>query len=189
MVEHESEKLGVVGSNPTLTTTSFLQGTHTLQTFKQLAEAIRGGLRPTVQFYSKVEDLESYPENNMRATITGVEDSHDGVIKLRVSYAKYDEYNKQFESHNYYDRSGRACLNAREAGNYKVEDELYVMGDDRVETYMKIISDELQEKYRAQVLQPGATMITYVEWLEQQLRSYRQRMANHDKLVEMLTRQ
>lgn len=82
MVEHESEKLGVVGSNPTLTTTSFSQGTHTLQTFKQLAEAIRGGLRPTVQFYSKVEDLESYPENNMRATITGVEDSHDKLVEM-----------------------------------------------------------------------------------------------------------
>lgn len=82
-----------------------------------------------IEFNEGVNDLETYPEPRMRATITSASMDHDNVVKLYVDYSKYDTYNKQFESSNYFDKSGCAVLTARQAGQYKERDTIYVMGD------------------------------------------------------------
>ena len=68
-----------------------------MKTIYQLAESIIEGSRPEVQFTKKIEDCESYPEGNMRATIIGAEFDHDGVVKLQFDYSKFDEMNKAHE--------------------------------------------------------------------------------------------
>lgn len=80
-----------------------------------------------IEFNKKVEDLEAYPEKGMRATVLSCDVSREDedLIKVTVSYAKFDEYNKQFESSNYYDKDGNPVLNARQAGVYKETETLY----------------------------------------------------------------
>lgn len=83
-----------------------------------------------IQFTHKIEDLEDYAEDRMRATITGIKkwdgDNADACHEISIDYSKFDEYNRQFESYNYWDKLGNATLNAREAGYYTVKDTLYL---------------------------------------------------------------
>lgn len=136
--------------------------------FKELSQALpdmtaRGPV--VVEFTKGVGDLECYPEKGMRATIVGIlEDSDRDVLKLRVSYEKFDEFNKAFESHNYFDRAGQPVLTAREAGYYHVEETIYVMADDDVDKYMKILSNGSSSLYDAYVA--AKPDISYTLWLE-----------------------
>lgn len=121
-----------------------------------------------VEFTSKIHDLETYAEPCMRATLKGVRDDHDGVLRLQVSYEKYDEYNKQFESHNYWgvlskgQEPSAAQYTARETGWYKVEDHIYVMDTDDVSTYLVILDST--PLYDAWVANNNG--LSYVAWLE-----------------------
>ena len=93
--------------------------------YSEIVERLKTG--PFSVTYTKgIEEQEGYGEPNMRATVTAVEsvDSY-GTIKVRVSYKDFEQYNRAFESSNYYDKQGRACLNARQAGFYKEEENIY----------------------------------------------------------------
>lgn len=83
-----------------------------------------------VEFKSGVEDLEGYAEKGMRATIMSIKKSgsDDDVCVIEFDFTQFDEYNKQFESSNYYDKKNndKACLNAREAGCYKLHEKYYL---------------------------------------------------------------
>lgn len=121
-----------------------------------------------VEFTSKTHDLETYAEPCMRATLKGVRDDHDGVLRLQISYEKYDEYNEQFESHNYWGVLSKgqdpaaAQYTARETGWYKVEDHIYVMDTDEVSKYMVILNpNPLYDEWAA-----GLKEVSYVQWLE-----------------------
>ena len=122
-----------------------------------------------VQFTKKIEDTEWYAEDKMRGTITSVHvqdsDPLDPVIKFGVSFAKFDEYNKRFESSNYYDNSGNPCLTARESNFYEVEDSVY-LGRDYAEcfTVLDTGTEALLRMFATdKASQPN---ISYVEWLE-----------------------
>ena len=128
--------------------------------------AVRGSI--DVEFTKGVEDMEGYPELGMRATILNAVDQHDDVMKIRVSYEKYDEFNKQFEGHNYWgvERNGQdpasATYTARETGWYKVEEDLYVMADDDVSRTMTLLSNSnLYDTWNN-----GNKELSYVLWLE-----------------------
>jgi len=86
----------------------------------------------TIQFLPAIDDFESYAEFNMRAVVTRIvpmytddPDPKGHVYKVFVDYSKFDKYNEQFESSNYYDKNGSPVLNARQAGFYSVEDVIY----------------------------------------------------------------
>lgn len=86
----------------------------------------------TVQFTSKIEDMEAYPEKGMRARIVSIDeedthmsDLHDHIYKITFDYSEFDEFNKSLESANYYDGKGVACLTAREAGMYDEQETIY----------------------------------------------------------------
>lgn len=120
----------------------------------------------TVEFVQGVEDLECYPEMGMRATLVSiVEDRGDSdVLLLRVNYETYDEFNKPFESHNYFDRAGQPVLTAREAGFYHVEETIYMMATDKMDKYFRILDNGSNALYTAYRL--AAPGISYTLWLE-----------------------
>lgn len=136
--------------------------------FTELANLLHNGATIDVECREKCEDLESYPEAGMRLTVTGAHEDRDGVINLEVSYAKYEEVNQTFESHNYYDKNSVACLNARQAGHYKVNDTLYVMNTDNPNDYFIPLEDSANRWIRA-YLRNRHTDETYVAYLERTL--------------------
>lgn len=129
----------------------------------------------TIQFTSKIEDMEAYPEKGMRARIVSIDeqdthmvDLHDHLYKITFDYSEFDEFNKSLESSNYYDRNGVACLTAREAGMY-APDELIYFGSPKLwpfEDYFTTL-DVRQNALLVRFKESGAT--NYVEWLESQI--------------------
>ena len=84
----------------------------------------------TVMFTQRVADCEVYAEPFMKARILNMTSEHDGeVVCLDVDFSEFAEYNKQFESFNYYDADGVARLNAHEAGCYTARDSIYIDGE------------------------------------------------------------
>lgn len=120
-----------------------------------------------VEFVKGAADyVEAYPEGGMRATILDIHVDEPDVLFLRVSYAAFDEYNKAYESSNFYDKDGQPTLTAREANCYTLNENLYVMGADRINrlfTLMGVTVSKLHEQYKAECGDKG---ITYVQWLE-----------------------
>ena len=86
-----------------------------------------------IQFNSDIDDFETYAEGGMKARVIGVipkytslPDPQEHVYILHIDYSEFDEYNKQFETYNYYDKNGDPILNARQAGFYNVNDTIYM---------------------------------------------------------------
>ena len=126
----------------------------------------------TIQFEEKAEDLECYPEKNMRAKVLSVKlsnpspDPHNVVYAVKVDYTDFDDFNRQFETANYYDKNQKPTLNARDAGYYTPVETLYL--SDEVyglwNEIFKIVGDKankLVETYNAE-----APNMSYIEWLE-----------------------
>lgn len=141
-----------------------------------------------VEFTKNILDLEGYPEPGMRATIIAVTTGgQDDVVKVRVSYEKYDDFNQQFESHNYWGVLARdqdpsaAEYTARETGWYKVEDVIYVMADDDVSNYMTILEpNEMFETWNASLKE-----VSYVTWLENRVRLLEKQLNSVDSLTQL----
>lgn len=139
--------------------------------FKEFNQMINDGLRPVVTGQKKVEDLENYMEPGMRARVIGSVLQHDDVVKLKLDFTEFDEFNKQFESANYYDRGGQPVLTAREAGHYTQKMDCYVMASDDMEGYMTVTESgalALMKEYK-----DSEPHCTYVEWLETQVQELR----------------
>lgn len=118
-----------------------------------------------VEFINDVSVLESYPEKGMRGTIIDIVENETDVLRMVVDYSDFDEYNKAFESHDYFNDAGKPCLTAREAGYYHVEETIYVMAGDNISNYIAIIGDERTNLY-TRYLETG-TEQPYVQWLEE----------------------
>jgi hypothetical protein len=127
----------------------------------------------TIQFTEKALDLECYPEAGMRAKVVSAilsEDSKDPynrVFKVVINFEQFDEFNRQFESANYFDKSQRPTLTAREAGFYKQVDTLYL--SDEVYGPWSDIFTVVGEKAKALFASYVASKVdmSYVEWLEE----------------------
>jgi hypothetical protein len=132
--------------------------------FKDLDHMLSAGIHPVVTCQKKIEDLENYAEPGMRARIIGSTLQHDDVVKLKLDFTDFDEYNKQFESANYFDRTGNPVLTAREAGLYTKVMDCYVMAYEEMEAFMTVTESAslaLMNEYKASEFK-GA----YAEWLE-----------------------
>lgn len=135
-------------------------------TGKELAQLVRDGIRPVVTFGKSVEDQESYLEAGMRGRLVGVlRDEHE-YISLAVDLTEFDDFNRQYEKANYYDKSGVARLTAREAGFYKPTESVYMGPDDEVEVLVIEDADALKLYARYQTERGGKS---YVQWLEQRV--------------------
>lgn len=116
-----------------------------------------------IEFLAGVDNLEDYAEPNMRARVIGWSDMGDGCIVVSLDYSDFDEYNKKFESRNYFDRNGTPCLSAREAGYYKVKDHIF-MEASTVDDIIRCIDDrytKLHRLYKSSVFDGN-----YSDWLE-----------------------
>ena len=134
-----------------------------------IIEQLQAMIGKDIEFYGKIDDYEYYAEAGMRATITDVtvqnSNPKDMVIKVGVSFVDFDEYNKKYESSNYYNDEGKPKWTAREAGFYEVVG--YFYAGNNVHDVLKLAdpaSRKLFDLFSAdKVSQPN---ITYVEWLE-----------------------
>jgi hypothetical protein len=128
-----------------------------------------------VQFTSKIEEMEAYPENSMRARIVSIvekdtdnADVHEHMYKITFDYSDFDEFNAALEAPNYYNKDGVACLTAREANMYKKQELIY-FGSPTLwpfENYFTVLGEK-SNALIARFKESGAT--NYVEWLESQI--------------------
>jgi hypothetical protein len=129
----------------------------------------------TIQFTPKIEEMEAYPENGMRARIVSIDeenthryDVEDHLYKIKFDYSEFDDFNNELEKSNYYDRNGNACLTARQANMYEPQEVIY-FGSPKLwpfEDYFTILgprSNELLKRFN----ESGST--NYIEWLESQI--------------------
>lgn len=135
---------------------------------KELLTYFKDGAPIDVTFTKNVEDLEGFPQENMRARITSARRDMDDVIALEFDYGPYEDYNRPFESSKYYDKRGQAVLTAREAGKYQVKVTHYFDPDSPFGFYfVKVHGNQLRnlELYNEE-RRPHQT---YVDWLEERL--------------------
>jgi len=128
-----------------------------------------------VTFTPKIEDMESYAEGGMRALVVGIDatdtrspDKHEHIYKIMFDFSEFDEFNRRFESSNYYDKNGSPTLNAREAGYYKEQEAIY-FGSPEIwpfEDYF-VLADAAQTELLDRFKESGET--DYVSWLEAQV--------------------
>ncbi len=135
-------------------------------TGKELAALVMDGICPVVTFTKRVEDQESYLEGGMRGRLIAVMRNEEEYISLAVDLTEFDDFNRQYEKANYYDKSGVARLTAREAGFYKPVESVYVGPADEVDVLQieDAASLKLYERYQA-----DSDGKSYVQWLEQKL--------------------
>jgi hypothetical protein len=129
----------------------------------------------TIQFTSKIEDMEAYPEKGMRARIVSISpdkvkssDLRDHVYKIVFDYTEFDQFNATLEASNYYDRNGVACLTARQANMYEPQETIYFGSPELwpFEDYFILLNDR-QCNLIARFKESGEP--NYVEWLENQI--------------------
>jgi hypothetical protein len=124
-----------------------------------------------VQFTPEADILEDYPEAGMRGVITKINVNHDRgydrdtVLIVEVDHTDFDEFNKPFESSNYYNGKQVPCLTAREAGLYSAKTRYYMSpfhlptGPEAMMTLVDSASaklhDEFQKSGRTKVLAVG----------------------------------
>lgn len=128
----------------------------------EFANLIKDGLKPVVLFNKRIEDQEGYLEKGMRGRIIGIEKEDNDTFSFKVDFQEFEDFNKQFESSNYYDEKGNPTLTAREAGYYKPQDTVWA--DIGYEVPWEVEEDyrlKLYNKYKAS---PEGK--TYVQWLE-----------------------
>ncbi len=140
-----------------------------MQTIQDLIQRVTSGAQPIVTFKAGIGDKESYAETGMRARLLGVGEERDGVVKLRFDFEAFDGHNLPLESRNYYDRSGVACLTAREAGYYKPQEDLYFDREEQLDTLMTVEDVGAERVYAA--YKAEASPLSYVAWLEHKLMS------------------
>jgi len=133
-------------------------------TGEQIAQLVKDGVHPVVTFKAPILDKEGYLEAGMRGRLVAVSNEHDDMFKLHVDLSEFDEFNRQFESANYYDKDRVPRLTARESGFYKEpKDEVYVGNDEEVD-FCEVEEPNrlgLYEAYRK-----TAAALSYVQWLE-----------------------
>lgn len=126
----------------------------------------------TIEFLVGIEDFECYPEKNMRARIISIserdtksKDLYDHLYTITFDYSEFDDYNKAFESSNYWDKNGDASLTAREAGIYEVKEKIHFGAPELwpFEDYFKLLDpavEELVNRFKQ------SNSSNYIEWLE-----------------------
>lgn len=126
---------------------------------------IRNGHRPVVTFQKGVEDQEGYLEPGMRGRIVAVAVEDDDLLSFTIDLAEFDGFNAAFESSNYFDKSGRPCLTAREAGRYKPNESFWGGRSDELPMILEASGRlDLFTKY-----QSANAGVSYVQWLEDQV--------------------
>ena len=139
-------------------------------TIKEFADLVLDGVHPVVEFRKGIEEIESYAEAGMRGRATGICDDPDGDVRIQVDFTEFEEFNKQFEMPNYYDKMGFPSLTAHEAGLYKPTDAYYFYPKEDAEKYFTVVEDASLKLYNMYKQEPRS--ISYVQWIEEMASAY-----------------
>lgn len=136
----------------------------------ELLALLKEGQKPIVTFKPGIEDVEGYPEVGMRAQLVGCPEvnTSDNTLKLTFDFSAFDDFNRPFESANYYGSNRQPNLTAREAGYYSEQESFYFMLDEDVE-HNFVLDDTESLRLYAEYRKSGFSG-TYVQWLEQIVR-------------------
>jgi len=137
---------------------------------KDLQQLLAAGAPIAVEFGPRIEDAEAYPEPGMRAMAKRYSQNEPDVCRVMFDFAPFDDHNKAFEKANYYDHFGEPTLTAREAGQYKPEDDVYLTPTDEMSPWFSVLptaSLALFTEY-LKAKESGAAL-PYVGWLEAQV--------------------
>lgn len=131
-----------------------------------LNQMIIDGLRPVVVFKKSIGDLETYCEGGMKARIINCKKAgpFSGSYELVFSFEEFDEFNKGFETSNYFDGNGVPCLTARESGLYTPVDSVFFAEDDDWSFYFEILDEQKMKLFKG--YSESGDCVTYLEWLE-----------------------
>ena len=142
-------------------------------TFAELIKNIHNYTDLVIEFKKDVDAWAQYPEANMRAQITNgrLDYNEDEVGRITFDYTKFDDFNKQFESSDYYDKNQVhknqvPCLTARQAGLYNPVDTIYILLTDDPNKFMNVVS---VSQYYEQYLANRTDKQSYVNFLETRL--------------------
>lgn len=128
-----------------------------------------------IVFTKRIEEMEAYPEQGMRARITRIDpedtdsdDLKDHVYRIEFDYSEYDNFNRLLETANYYGRGSIPDKTAREAGHYETVETIYFGSPELYpfEDYFCLAS-KLHKKLHEQFAASGED--DYVSWLENQV--------------------
>jgi hypothetical protein len=137
-------------------------------TIAQLAEMLRNGAKIPVTCKKPIEDNECYAEGGMRAVLVQASaDGHD-ISRITLDFEPYDEFNKSFETANYFDKNRNATLTAREHGSYKHREVYYFESNSKASDIFEPI-EEAQYQLMSEYLSTATGGQSYVSWLEQQV--------------------
>ena len=131
---------------------------------KEFSEMVRSGVYPVITFRKGIEDSEGYAEAGMRAKVISAVIKHDDCVLITVDFSQFDEFNKSYESSNYYDKNGNAVWTARQAEQYKVVDSWYLDASTEFSHYAEVTNSDSLKLF--QEFSESNTDKTYVEWLE-----------------------
>lgn len=136
-------------------------------TFSQLGTVLEQGKQLAVICKKRVEDLEGYAECHMRAILSAltVQRHDDDVAAVTLDFEQFDDFNKKFESRNYFDKQGNPTLTAREKGEYEVREDYYVMATDLVAEFFTLLGEQ-QVQLMAEFSENATPRESYVAWLE-----------------------
>jgi hypothetical protein len=138
-----------------------------------LKQQVASNSFPTIRYHGGKDDegydIETYLEPGMIAVLTAIEDDQDGTLQLTFDVRAHTEFNKQYETPDYFDQDGHPTLTATQAGygpdrNNYIEtlyigsqwpiDCLFTVVDTKTTKLFKLYQDDRRDGQ------------TYIEWLE-----------------------
>jgi hypothetical protein len=136
--------------------------------FAHVAQSILGS---TIVFASEIEEGEGYAEAGMRARVLSVTEREEDLWVMKVDFAPFEDFNRQFESSNFYDMTGAACLSARDKGLYTGEDEIFLPDPSGwMPTYFSLLeSSPEREALLAEYETREDPLKSYAAWLEDKI--------------------
>jgi hypothetical protein len=121
--------------------------------------------KPVIEFTDDIDNAETYLESSMRANVISIAPDSAGVYMLSCNVSGFEEHNKNFESHNYFDSNQNPVLSAREAGYYTDIVVIYVCKE-----FMpfKAVSENSVSLFDA--YSKDKSDLSYIAWLESKIK-------------------
>lgn len=118
-------------------------------TFIKLIEA---GVTPIVEFTRNINDWDGFYDPKMRAVATGIKKCpSDDVVEVLFDFTMFEDYNRQFEEHTYWDEFSHPTLSAREAGCFPKDckESVYIGNELGCETPFDVVIDLRPTQFKA----------------------------------------
>jgi len=135
--------------------------------YTELAEMMKAGLQPVIEFTAEAKEHDLEPEPGMRCKVLSSYDCEDGCATLRCSFAEYQRYNEPFATSDYFDSDHNPTLTWFETPYYPADGiyDIYVDMDDEYELMFTVV--EMSPVYQHYL--DSNSNLSYVSWMEHEL--------------------